>query len=211
MRPKKFDFDPDNTDANGIYEAAAVAGAGALTLDGALVSGTVAAMDYARQISIDSAGNDSGITFTVTGTDGDGKALVEVITGGNAAAVESAGYFKTITSIVASAAAAGNVTIGTVDEFVSQAIPLNHKYPSAATILADVTGTINYTIYETFDDIQASVNAVQSAHWDAITAFSAKTADVKGSATVGATAIRLVVNSFTDTAEIQLYVSQPTL
>jgi parallel beta-helix repeat protein len=102
----------DDADADGIFTINTVAGAGALTLAGALVAGTVATMNHARRIVILSSGNDSGITFTVTGTDPDDAVLVEVITGGNATTANSTGRFKSITSIVSSGAAAANVTIG---------------------------------------------------------------------------------------------------
>lgn len=210
MKPKMFDFDLDDADDNGIYTVAAVAGAGALTLAGALVTGTVATMDYARQIVIDSAGDDRSITFTVVGTDADGLAQTEVITGPNATTVESTGYFKTITSITASGAAAGNVTIGTVDEAVSQTIPIDWASDSPCAIHADISGTINYTVQESYSAIHGDTSTVvQSAVWTAITAFSGKTADVAGTATAGATAIRFLVNSHSSAAEAQVYVSQP--
>ena len=69
MRPKRFDFDPDNTDDNSVCLAQAVASAKALTLNGAYVSGGVATMDYARRLDQITAGNDAGITFTYVGTD----------------------------------------------------------------------------------------------------------------------------------------------
>ena len=56
----------------------------------------------ALKVTITSTGNDSGITFTIVGTDASGSAQTETgITGGNAAAVTSTKLFKTITSITA--------------------------------------------------------------------------------------------------------------
>jgi len=209
MRPKKFDYDPDATDDNGLWTIAAIAGAGALTMNGALVSGGVATMDYARRIGIISAGNDSGITMTIVGTDADGLAQTEVVTMASGDTATSTKYFKTVTSLTASGASAGNVTIGTVDEFVSATIPIDGKSDSAATVNVDITGTINYTLQECFEPIHSTPTEIQSVTWSAITAFSAKTADVKSSASLGATALRFVVNSFTDTAEAQIYLAQP--
>ena len=212
MKPKMFDFDPDATDDNAIYTVAAVGGAGALTLAGAYVTGTVATMDYARRIAQITAGNDAGITFTYVGTDADGFPLTEVLAGGagTPSTETTTGYFKTITSITASGAAAGNVTIGTADELVSQTIPIDWASDSPCAIHADISGTINYTVQESYSTIHSEDSTVaQDAVWTAITAFSGKTADVAGTATAGATAIRFVVNSFTDTAEAQMYISQP--
>lgn len=213
MRPKRFDFDIDDVDADGIAQAQAVGGAGALTLNGALISsGSYTSVDgLGHQIGILSAADDHTITFTVVGTDENGKALSEVVTGASAApgTAETNGYFKTVTSVTASGAAGGNVSVGTVDEVASQAIPLDRITNNAATLDADITGTINYTVQECFDRIQESKTAIQSAQWQAITAFATKTADVVGSATLGATAIRFIVNSYSSGAECQLYVSQP--
>ena len=69
-----------------------------------------------------SAGNDSGITFTINGTvvgnlvDGpSGVNYPEVIVGGNAGAVNSVYYYSRIDSIVISGASAGaGVSVGTV-------------------------------------------------------------------------------------------------
>jgi hypothetical protein len=68
-----------------------------------------------------SAGNDSGITFTINGAvvgnlNPQGASSInypEVITGGNAGAVNSVYYYSRIDSIVISGAAAGTLSVGT--------------------------------------------------------------------------------------------------
>ena len=72
------------------------------------------------RLVFDSAGNDSGITFTINGAvvgnlvDGpSGVNYPEVIVGGNAGAVNSVYYYSRIDSIVISGAAAGTVAVGT--------------------------------------------------------------------------------------------------
>ena len=218
MRTTKFDFDPDATDDNGIFTVKAVAGSGALTLDGALVTGTVATMDYARRLDQITAGNDAGITFTYVGTDADGNALTEVLAGGAAtpSTETTTGYFKTVTSITASGAAAGNVTIGTTDEFTSATIPIDSRSDTPCTIALYFTGTIDITVQEGFDSIKR--DDLQSINWfdidgasedGGLTDLTAITANAIGASHVGATAVKFVVNSFTDTAEVQMYLSQP--
>jgi len=133
---------------------------------------------------------------------------VESVTGANANTAETDGYFLTVSSITISANSAGNVTIGTVDEWSSQTIPLNSRATDGASVLADITGTINYDVQECFDDFQGAGDS-QDAQWSVITAFDGKTADVKGAATRGATGLRVIANSYTNGAEVQLYVSQP--
>ena len=65
-------------------------------------------------VTITSGGSDESTkTFTVTGTDMSGNTLVEVITGPEASkTVTGRRIFKTITSVVNSAATTGNITIG---------------------------------------------------------------------------------------------------
>lgn len=85
--------------------AAAVGGAGALTL-------LKTTLDVPRNITITSAGDDTGDTFTVTGADEYGATMIETITGANAGVAAGVKAFKTVSSIVASGASAGNVSIG---------------------------------------------------------------------------------------------------
>ena len=101
-------------DADGLSTAAAVGNNAALTLGGALTSGGAYTADTgtARQITLLSAGDDSGKTFTVVGTDVNGDALSETVTGANAGTATSTGYFATISSITAVGNPAGNMSAG---------------------------------------------------------------------------------------------------
>ena len=101
-------------DADGLSTAAAVGNNAALTLGGALTSGGAYTADTgtARQITLLSAGDDSGKTFTVVGTDINGDALSETVTGANAGTATSTGYFATISSITAVGNPAGNMSAG---------------------------------------------------------------------------------------------------
>lgn len=205
MRPKQFDVDPANANLTGF--ASNVTGASFTLTANASGDG------LAHRVSIknDTATDHAGKTVTLVGTDADGKALTEVVTGpGVSATVESTGYFLTLTSATPSATiGADTFDIGWVDEVSTQTIPLNWRSTAAAAVYVDITGTIDFTVQETFDDVQVpGQSAIQSAQWVAITALSAKTADTVGTATVGATAARLIVNSYTDTAELQMHVSQ---
>lgn len=138
--------------ANGIALSQAVAGAGALTLNGSLVTGGVAIMDVARRIIIASAGADSAVIFTVKGTSRDGNVQTETITGvATPTPVQSVLDYKTVTSITASGATAGNITAGTngvgssvwvVDDFLvgSWSLAGNITGPAGTTY------TLEYTI-----------------------------------------------------------------
>ena len=207
MRSKEITIDPDAVDPNGIYETATVTGAISIVFDGALVTDSVAYMDYARRIGILSSGNDVGITFTIVGTDADDRAISEVVTGASGATAESALYFKTVFSITSSGAAAANVTIGTVDEFVSNTIPLNHYSEHSPTMsIEGISGTINLSVEQTFSMLQQTDNAfVFSAGHANVTTI---TADAAADMSNHITGIRFVCNSYTDGASVRLIIHQ---
>lgn len=100
--------------ANAIATSQSLVAAGYLTLNGALVSGGVAVLTTGRQILIHSAADDSGLTWTVIGTNESGWPIKDRFAGANAGdATSNLLDFKTVTSIYASGATAGNVTAGT--------------------------------------------------------------------------------------------------
>ena len=89
-----------------------MSGAGNLTINGALADGGSVTFDQPRNVIITSAGDDSGDTFTVTGTDETGTAQTEAITGADTGVATGSKYFATVTQIAASGASAGNVEAG---------------------------------------------------------------------------------------------------
>lgn len=206
MRIKEYDVDVADASLTGF--ASNVTGA-SFTL-----TANEADDGLAHRVSIrnDSATNHSGKTVTLVGTAPDDYPLTEVMTApGTSATVESVGYFKTLTSATPSATiGADTFDIGWVDEVSTQTIPLNWRAQTAAAINVDVTGTIDFTVQETFDNVQVEgQSAIQNVQWASITALATKTADTASTASVGATAIRLVVNSYSTGAELQMNVNQP--
>ena len=99
-------------DADGISVAASVGNNAALVIGGALASGGAVALSHGRVVTILSAGNDAAKSFTVTGTDIDGDAQTESITGANAGTATGSKYFLTISGISAVGNPAGNVSAG---------------------------------------------------------------------------------------------------
>ena len=159
--------EPSALDADGICTSQTRTGAGNLALDGALtvvlndqrvyapsVSSTAETADgaWARRISITSSGNDSGITFTVTGTDVDGKALSETITGPSstvtATANTLAGIFKTVTKIATSGTTTGNITCGvaaTASDLYARAVGIIPYQSSVTDVKIHVLEAFNST------------------------------------------------------------------
>lgn len=181
MQPITVTVGPlDAADDNGIAASQSTAGAGNLTINGALASGGVATLDAPRQVLITSAGNDSGITFTVYGTTYGGHTVSETVTGGSTAAVATNTDFATVTRVYASGATAGNVIVGTNTKAGSSWVRLDSwAFPQTA-IQCNASGTVNYTVQVTMDDPNSPTSPVPVGEvtWlntndaDAVTAIS---------------------------------------
>jgi len=104
--------DDSTADPDGISVSAQVANEANLVLGGALASSGSVTFPYGRIVTITSGGNDSGFAFTVTGTDADGIAQTEAITGGSSTIATGTKYFKTITQIASAGDPAGTVIAG---------------------------------------------------------------------------------------------------
>ena len=75
-------------------------------------SGTAGSAGVLGAVTVTSAADDSGITFTIVGTNSAGASINEVLTGANAGAATTTATFKTVTSVTLSGNAAGSVVIG---------------------------------------------------------------------------------------------------
>ena len=141
MRPYSRSYTIAAVDTDGIVDG----GTGAsLTL-----LATSSGDGLAHQLNFTSAQNISDHTFTVVGTDENGAAQTEVVTGPNATTVESTKYFLTYESITPDATLdADTVDIGWVDEFVTPTYACN-RYADAMMIETDISGTINYSVQQT--------------------------------------------------------------
>lgn len=126
---------PITADVDGICESQAKLAAGALTLNGALVSGGVAYLGCTgRGIVIDNdSASDTTQTVTVTGTDLYGNAMKETIAFNGTTAVQGVKAFFTVTGITVSAALVGNAFIGTNDVL---GIPV--RLPNAVNIIKEL-------------------------------------------------------------------------
>lgn len=176
------------------------------------LTATSAADNLAHLITIrnDSATDHSGKTVILTGTDADGKAQTETMDlPAGSATVTSTKYFLTLTTAVPSATiGADTMDIGWAAGAISPTYPIDTYSPNACNIYCDISGTINFSITQSFADIQNDSTYLTS--FSAITALASKTADTAGQANVGATAIRLLMNSVIAGATIKIYTSQPT-
>lgn len=142
--------------ANGIALSQQPAAAGALTLNGSLVTAGVAQMDVARRVVIASNGNDAAVVFTVNGTNQSGAPIISTVTGLNASSAFTALDFLTVTSVTSSTATAGNITVGT-NTTASSPWVLDNLFVASwnlnvAVSLPGGNGTATYTVEHTQDD-----------------------------------------------------------
>jgi hypothetical protein len=193
---------------NSICLSQTPAGAGALTENGALASDGVATLAVPARITITSAGNDSGKTFVVVGTDHYGSSITETITGPNTTTVTSILTYKTVSSIVISAAAAGAITVGNSQSGSSPAIALDPwAFPQVA-IQCGVSGTVNYTVQQTLDNPNDSENPIARASMQWVdhpdTNLVAATTTKQGNYGYAPLFMRLVINSGSGTVRLSV-------
>jgi VCBS repeat-containing protein len=191
---------PLTPDPNGVFEDQTTVGAGNFTLDGAGVTDGVwtSSDDMAHQISFESAGDESDRTFTITGTNREGHALTEAVTGPNATTVESTNYFYTITQIATDGAVGNAVEAGPVDECVTHRYITDRKGVASIAIGLTVTGTANVDVEFSLDDetTQGELN------WQDHSVLAAITADANSNVEYLPTCLRLKYNSYTAGASV---------
>lgn len=190
-------------------------GAGAITLNA-----TAASIDSAvggRILGIVSGGNDSGITFTITGIDNNGLAASETITGANTSTAVSTKFYKSVSSITHTGSVASTMNVTTVQTVLSTSsiiVPLDVYQRVPSEISVQVTGTINFTVLETFDPLLLDSSGVtvspSAAIYQSITALAAKTSTTHGQCDVGATGLLFQINSYSNGATLVARVISPS-
>lgn len=151
----------------------------------------------------------AGITFTILGTDANGMTQTETGLVGPASnsTVPSSKHFKTITSITPSATMGGLVvSVGVAAESVGPMIPLEWRSVAAAAMTVKVTGTIDFTVQETYAN--PYTNAHADCPWVNVTALATKSATTSSTVTVGDQAVRLKTNTVTNGATLTWYITQ---
>lgn len=168
--------------ANGIAQSQSPGGAGNLTLNGSLVTAGVANLVTPQFVGITSGGDDTGITFTITGTDRYGRTQTETISGGNTTLAQTTKNFLTVSRIAISGASAGTVVAGInatgttapliVDRFVN---------PGNYSVALVFTGVATSSIEISYDDLAPLWNmANNSPTWFTASGFAAQTTNQNG-------------------------------
>lgn len=139
--------------ANGVALSQSIGAAGNLTLSGSLMVAGVAVLDSPRPVIITSAGNDSGITFTVYGLNPTGNPVSETVAGAAIGVATTLTSFSTVTRVATSGATAAAVTVGTNGTGTS-AWNVADIFRNAVdmSFAGVVTGTLNWGIEYTYDN-----------------------------------------------------------
>jgi hypothetical protein len=159
------------------------------------------------------ARDDTAITLTFVGTDPDGKPQTEVTAGpSTSTTVTATKFYSTLTSVTpVSTIGTNTYDIGYTDIIVSKTVPLNSWSDRGAVAAIDVDGTIAIDVEVTYDLVNSSAftwTDQSSPAWLNATNITNKTADIIGELDRGAQAARVIINSYTDTAELQAWITQ---
>lgn len=147
--------------ANNIALSQTPGAAGALNLNGSLVSGGIAYLGStpgaAQRIKITTA--DTTHIFSVTGTTPTGAVISETV-GPITTSAYTAQDFYTVTSVTINGAATAAVTVGTSGIASTPWVRLDEWASPQVDIQCDASGTVNYTVQSTQDDPNSPTNPV---------------------------------------------------
>ena len=145
VKAKYIAADTTAADADGVCQSQTPAAGGEqdLTINGALASGGVATFVAARLITIASASDDSGRTFTVTGTDVNGNVQTETIAG-PATTVTGTLYFRTVTQVTVDDDTAGAITVGMANDAFEVIYAGRARLRSVFLVHSAAAGTLSF-------------------------------------------------------------------
>jgi hypothetical protein len=152
-----------------------------------------------RKITLTSSGVDTGVNFTITGTSISDNTQSEVLAGASSTVATSVLIYKTVTSIAASGATAGTLTVGTSAVSASPWVRLDEWSLNGIGLQCDASGTVNYTVQSTYDDPNSPTSPVgpSSVDWvnSADTSAVGATGGIQTSFTYVPTYVRVLLNS----------------
>ena len=136
-------FVPQAASTTAIAAAQTLGGAGNMTLSSSSVND---GSNMATTVTLTSTGNISGVTFTVTGTDANGSAVTEDITGPNNTTVTGSQAFLTVTQVAADGAVSTATSAGFTATTTGQGIVFagRTKIRGMEAYSDNVAGNINF-------------------------------------------------------------------
>lgn len=186
-----------------VAAAQTTGGAANLLINGSLASGGVATLAAQQQLGFTSAGNIAAVIFTITGTDDQNRVISETVTGVNANTVNTVLNYKTVTQIATSTAVGSAVSVDTRQVGASSAVPIDtYLNPTDISVSVIVTGTVNYTVQWTQDDVFAGTGVGPFTWFSAAANLVGATTTQAGSIGAPVSAIRVLTNSGGGTAQL---------
>lgn len=169
-----------------------LAAAGSLIINGTLSSNPnlpnvrVEFSKIARRISLQSAGNLSGVQFTISGIGDNGYPKSVTIAGPNNNIVNTGTeLFSIVNSVSTNAAVGTNVRVGTGAAGATQWFLSDHyRKVNHLSVNVVVTGVVDYSFQTTFDDPTTNPNFVVKTPIDGVTIQTIPTATPMVNATV---------------------------
>lgn len=161
-------------------------------------SSGITAFTTPQHITITSAGNDSGDTFTVTGEDRYTNVMTEAITGGNATIALGTKNFAKVYSVVSSGASAGGVEVGVNGLCESQWFQMNYRGATFNVgIGCDVSSgaDLTYALQHTFHNLQTTAFVEDDATVFTHSSINGKTGSADGNYASPPTGIRLAITT----------------
>lgn len=147
---------------------------GLLAIDGAMApvtfgqAATVHVWDptkaVSRNVRLTSGGNDSGITFTVSGYDIYGYPMTETITGANAGVAAGAKAFKYLSGVTHTGSVATTLTIGTGDVYGFPLRVDRFAYAGVAWNSANITANTGFVAAVTTSPATATTGDVRGTY-----------------------------------------------
>ena len=154
-------------------------------------------------VTLTSSGNDTARTGTVYGTDSSGWIVSQTLTLGNAGAVTTTIGFYTVTRVAVSGSIAGTISVGNAQAGTSAVIAMDINIPAIAIALgAVVSGTVNYDVQATLDDIWSTTFNNGTATWFTHPTLVGQVASLSSNYAYPVRAIRLRQNSGSGTTTL---------
>lgn len=211
-----------------VVSASASPGAGAIVITAAAKTGPIDGcvngtnvngvnLGLGRILGITSGGNDTGITFTITGTDQNGQAVTEAVTGASGGVAVSVNYYTSVASITHTGSVATTVSVGTVNTTASAqmaCLPLDLYARIGAVVQVDVSGTISYTVQQTWDDCISGLCNLQNNTYFATpaapTALTAQSATKYTQLIPAVCGLAITIPTYTTNGFIVVNIVQPS-
>jgi len=185
--------------ATSIATSQAATGGTALTLNGT----TVGILDMARLVTLVSANaGDTAVVVTIKGTNWFGVPISETITLNGTTPVVSVNDYLTVTSVVPANTPLGNLSVGTVPAtgpVIANGPPIPCSLGAAysTAIGVRVTGTVNWSVQQTFDNPFVSQPDAQCSWVAVVAGLTSQTSAANANTVQPAQAYRLVINTST--------------